>query len=67
METWQQLYFILWRQYKNKIILKLAKIRNRLQLFAGMSANKLTIIGRGWENIVICQWRADQLFPEAEG
>ena len=49
METWQQLYFILWRQYKNKIILKLTKIRNRLQLFAGMSANKLTIIGRGWE------------------
>ena len=49
METWQQLYFILWRQYKNKIILKLIKIRNRLQLSAGMSANKLTIIGRGWE------------------
>ena len=49
METWQQLYFILWRQYRNKIILKLTKIRKRLQLFAGMSTNKLTIIGRGWE------------------
>ena len=49
METWQQLYFILWRHYKNKIILKLTKIRSRLQLSAGMSANKLTIIGRGWE------------------
>ena len=58
METWQQLYFILWRQYKNKIILKLTKIRNRLQLFAGMSANKLTIIGRGWEkyrDLSVCE------------
>ena len=30
------------------------------------TAKQLTVIGRGWANVVICQWRADQLFAEAK-
>jgi len=39
----------------------------RIMMRSGLVANNKQLLDEVEQNIVICQWRADQLFADAEG